>query len=43
MATALGSRILVRYAQGDCTADQLAAAHVRGWITNDEYAAASEN
>lgn len=37
MATALGMRILARYATGDASNEQLAAALTRGWITAEEH------
>lgn len=37
MATALGQRLLDRYAAGTATLEQLQAALARDWITQAEY------
>ena len=38
--TALGARLLARFAVGEATLAQLDAARDRGWITAEEYDAA---
>lgn len=40
MATALGTRLLTRFAMGDATVEQMDAALSHGWITSEEHDAA---
>ena len=41
MTNALGARLLVRYTEGTATREQLDAAYAKGWISGDDYAAAT--
>ena len=37
----LGRRVLAMYAAGTASREQLDAAYARGWISDDDYAAAT--
>lgn len=38
---ALGARMLQRYAEGTASREQLDAAYAKGWISDDDYNAAT--